>query len=127
MTQLVRRTETFGGSDYRWLGSKDGTTEARTVTLDYSSWTGKVDTGRLQGGEAIAYDTSTDKWVPYAANGSNDTNKVQGFLLNDVPVVTGAGDIVAPMLDEGRIIVKYLPSTVAVGATQTGFFRLVEV
>lgn len=127
MTQLQRRTETFGGSDQRWLGSREGTGTAQTKTLDYTAWAGKTVNGRIKGGEPVAYNTSTDKWVPYASGGSNGTNKVQGFILNDVPVVAGAGDIVVPLLDRGRIILKYLPSTVAVNATQTGRFLFIEV
>lgn len=127
MTQLKRRTESFGGTDQRWLGSREGTDTARTVTLDYTAWSGKVHNGRLKGGEAIAYNTATEKWVPYASAGADGTNKLTGFLLNDTPVVADAGDIVAPMLDRGRIVLKYLPSAVGASATQTGHFRLIEV
>lgn len=131
MTQLQKRTETFGGTEQRWLGSREGTDTAVTVTLDKAAWTSKVVNGRLQGGEAIARNTSTNKWVPYASAGANGTNAVSGFLLNDVPfrTETGDGDCVAPMLDRGRIIVKYLPSTVAVGATLAAGarFKLVAV
>lgn len=126
MTQLQKRSESFGGTDQRWIGSREGFDTARTVTLDYAAWESKVSNGRLQGGEPIAQRSDNDKWVPYASGGSNGTNKLVGFLRNDHPVVTGAGDIVAAMLDRGRIIVKYLPSTVSVTATQTGFFQLID-
>jgi hypothetical protein len=117
MTQLQRTSETFGGTDQRWLGSREGTDTARTVTLDHDSWTGKVVNGRLKGGEAVALNSSTSKYVPYASGGSNDTNKIVGFVLNDVPFKVNSGDKVVPLLDRGRIIVKYLPSTVAATAT----------
>lgn len=126
MTQLNRRSEVFGGTDQRWLGSREGMDQCRTVTLDDAAWAGKVDNGRLKGGEPIAQNTSNDKWVPYASGGSNGTNKLVGFLRNDIPFREGEGDCTAPMLDHGRIIVKYLPSPVAVTATQTGFFRLID-
>lgn len=129
MTQLQRTSETFGGTDQRWLGSREGTDTARTVTLDHDSWEAKVANGRLKGGEPIARNSSTNKFVPYASSGSNDTNKIVGFLLNDVPFRVDSGDAVVPMLDRGRIIVKYLPSTVAVTATlATGArFSLIDV
>lgn len=130
MTQLQKRSQTFAGTEQRWLGSRQGMDTCRTVTLDKTAWAGKVVNGRLKGGEAIVQKSTDDTWVPYASGGSNNTNKVVGFLRNDIPFRTGAddGDCVAPMLDEGRIIVNYLPSTVAVGATQAypGRFVLID-
>lgn len=119
MTQLQKRSQTFAGTEQRWLGSRQGMDTCRTVTLDKTAWTSKVVNGRLKGGEPIAQKSTDDTWVPYASGGSNNTNKVVGFLRNDIPFRTGTddGDCVAPMLDEGRIIINYLPSTVAVGAT----------
>lgn len=113
MTQLQRYTESFAGTDQRWLGSREGTDTAETVTLDHDSWTAKVTNGRLKGGEPIKI--SASKYVPYAGTGS-----IVGFLLNDVPFrvdTTNKPDCVVPMLNRGVIVVKYLPSTVAVGAT----------
>lgn len=129
MTQLQPRTETFSGTDLRWLGSREGMDTARTVTLDYASWTGKVTNGRLKSGEAVAFDTNAGTWVPYNSAGSNGTNAVSGFVLYDQPVITDAGDIAVPMLDRGRINNKYLPSAVAVDATQaaTARFSFVDV
>ena len=120
MTQLQKTSETFGGTDQRWLGSREGTDTQRTVTLDHDSWSSKVTNGRLKGGEAIAFNTSTKKWVPYASGGSNGTNQLRGFLGQDVPFrvdATNKPDKVAAMLTRGRIILKYLPSTVAANAT----------
>ena len=122
MTQLQKTTETFGGTDQRWIGSKEGFDTAVTVTLDHDSWTGKVVNGRLKGGEPIKI--TSGKYVPYAGSGS-----IVGFLATDVPFRVGSGDKVAPMLDRGRIIVKYLPSTVAANATLAAGarFKLVDV
>lgn len=126
MTQLGRRTEVFGGTDQRWLGSREGMDLCRTVTLDDASWAAKVQNGRLRGGEPIAQNSTNDKWVPYASGGANGTNKLVGFLRNDIPFRVGEGDVAAPMLDHGRIIIKYLPSPVTLTATQTGQFRLID-
>jgi hypothetical protein len=96
MTQLQRYTETFGGTDQRWIGSKEGFDTAETVTLDHDAWAGKVVNGRLKGGE---------------------------------PITPNKPDKVAAMLNRGRIIIKYLPSTVAAGATLAAGarFKLVDV
>lgn len=113
MTQLQKTSEAFGGTDQRWLGSREGTDTARTVTLDHDAWQGKVVNGRLKGGEPIKI--TSGKYVPYAGTGS-----LVGFLLNDIPFrvdTENKPDCVAPMLDRGRIIVKYLPSEVATNAT----------
>jgi len=125
MTQLQKTSESFGGTDQRWLGSREGTDTARTVTLDHDAWKGKVTNGRLKGGEPIKI--TSGKYVPYGGTGS-----LVGFLLNDVPFRvddTNKPDKVAPMLDRGRIIIKYLPSTVAAGATvaATARFALIDV
>lgn len=122
MTQLQKTSESFGGTDQRWLMSREGTDTAETVTLDHDSWDDKVVNGRLKGGEPIKI--TSGKYVPYGGTGS-----IVGFLLNDVPFRVGSGDKVAPMLNRGRISVKYLPSTVAVGATLAAGarFKLVDV
>lgn len=117
MTQLQKTTETFGGTDQRWIGSKEGFDTAVTVTLDHDAWQGKVVNGRLKGGEPMKKGSggTAGKYVPYAGTGSLD-----GFLATDVPFrvdTTNKPDKVAPMLDRGRIVVKYLPSTVATSAT----------
>jgi hypothetical protein len=126
MTQLQKFSETFGGTDQRWLLSREGTDTAETVTLDHDSWDQLVVNGRLKGGEPMKAGSggTAGKMIPYGGTGS-----LAGFLLNDVPFRVGGGDKVAPMLNRGRIAVKYLPSTVAVGATLAAGarFKLVDV
>jgi hypothetical protein len=129
MTQLTKRSESFGGTDQRWLGSREGMDTQRTITLDHDSWSGKVTNGRLKGGEAVAFNTSTKKWVPYASGGSNGTNQLYGFLGQDIPFRVGGGDVTTAMLTRGRIILKYLPSTVTASATRhaNSRFELIDV
>lgn len=129
MTQLQKFSESFGGTDQRWLLSREGTDTGETVTLDHDAWAGKVVNGRLKGGEPMKKGSggTAGKYIPYGGTGSLD-----GFLLNDVPFRVDAvhkPDSVAPMLNRGRIAVKYLPSTVAVGATLAAGarFKLVDV
>ena len=117
MTQLQRRTETFAGTDQRWIGSREGTDTARTVTLDHDSWSSKVVNGRLKGGEAMK--KSGDKYIPAAGSAA------EGYLLNDVPFRVDGGDKVVPMLDRGRIVLKYLPTAVTAGNVGTHFIAVV--
>lgn len=129
MTQLTTTTEEFGGTDQRWLGSREGMDTQRTITLDATAWAAKAVNGRIKGGEAVAYNTSTNKYVPYASGGSNGTNSLSGFIGQDTSFRTGGGDAVAAMLTRGRIILKYLPSTVAANATRhaNSRFELITV
>lgn len=125
MTQLQKTSESFGGTDQRWIGSREGLDTQETVTLDHDAWQGKVVNGRLRGGEPIKI--TGGKYVPYAGTGS-----LVGFLGQDVPFrvdTVNKPDKVVAMLNRGRIIVKYLPSTVAVGATLAAGarFKLVDV
>jgi hypothetical protein len=117
MTQLQRTSESFAGTDQRWLGSREGTDTARTVTLDHDAWESKVVNGRLLGGDAMALNSGTGKYEPA-------TTGVEGFLLNDIPFrvdPVGKPDCVAPMLDRGRIVLKYLPTAVAAGELPARF------
>ena len=120
MTQLEGITPrgTFAGTDQRWLGSREGMDTCRTITLDHDAWQGKVENGRLKGGEPVAFNTSTETWVPYTSGGSNGTNQLRGFLRNDMPFRVGGGDKTAALLTRGRIVLKYLPSPVTMTATR---------
>jgi len=129
MTQLQMTREEFGGTDQRWIGSREGLDTQRTITLDHDAWQAKAVNGRIKGGEPVAYNTSTDKWVPYASGGANGTNQLRGFLGQDIPFRVGSGDKTTAMLDRGRIILKYLPSPVTTTATvhSSARFSLVDV
>jgi hypothetical protein len=120
MTQLSPRVETFGAGDQSWLGSDHGVDSARTVTINVTAAAGKIANGVIKGGEALAIVAGLA--VPYNSGGSGGTEVLAGFLLQDTPVVTGAGNVVAPLLDHGRVILSKLPSTVTASATTTGQF-----
>ena len=128
MTQLQKTSETFGGIDQRWIGSREGFDTGVTATLDHDAWKAKVVNGRLKGGEPMKKGSgaTAGKYVPYAGTGN-----LEGFLLTDTPFRvddTNKPDVVAAMVDRGRIIVKYLPSAVATTATlaQGARFKLVD-
>lgn len=124
MSQLNPSTENVGAGDQSWLGSRHGADVAKSVTLDPTAWTAKTSDGRLKSGEACAIVNGLA--VPFNAAGSGGTDVLAGFLLTDQSVRTGGGNVTAPMVWHGRIILSKLPSTVtaAAAATATGQFTL---
>lgn len=104
--QFTPKFEVTGDvTDQKWLGSAHATTNARTITIDGATLTAfskKV----VPAGTPIT-ETEGGKFAP--ATSISDT--LAGFLLVDQPY-TGTGDLVAPLLDHGRIRVKYLPDGV---------------
>lgn len=125
MTQLSPRVETFGAGDQSWLGSDHGVDAARTVTINVTAAASKIASGVIKGGEALGKITATGLYAHYNSAASDGTEVLAGFLLQDTPVVTGAGNVVAPLLDHGRVVLSKLPSTVAANATTTGQFVFV--
>ena len=95
MANLSIRSESFGGSDDRWLGSREGLATAQTVTLDGTAFPDDVVTS----GTPVT--KSGDLAVPY--NGTD----LDGFVATDQDV-TG-GNTPAPLLDRGRIRTAFLP------------------
>lgn len=122
MTQLAPRTETFGAGDQSWLGSRHGTDVAKTVTLAPAAWSAKVADGRIKSGEPYAMKAGLA--VPYDASKSDGTEVLAGFLFTDQPADAARGNIAAPGVWHGRIILSKLPSTVAADATTSGQFVL---
>lgn len=122
---LTVRTETFGAGNQSWLGSKRGTNECRTGTISRAALTKATHypDGTLKSGYPLAL--VAGKYVPYAAGGSGGTNVLAGFLFTDQQVRDTGGDIVAPILDAGRIKIAKLPAPVAADATTTGQFVFV--
>ncbi|WP_100485609.1 potassium transporter [Mycobacteroides abscessus] len=122
---LTVRTETFGAGNQSWLGSKHGTDACRTVTIDREALVKETHypDGRLKSGLPLA--KVGDTYVPYAAGGANGAGVLAGFLFTDQSVRDGGGDIVAPLLDHGRVILSKLPATVAADADTTGLFIFV--
>ncbi|HLT11821.1 MAG TPA: hypothetical protein VK028_13630 [Micromonosporaceae bacterium] len=123
MSQFAPRVETFGAGDQSWLGSKHGTDAARTVTINVTAASAKITDGHIKSGEPLAIVDGLA--VPYNSGGSDGSEVLAGFLLTDQTVTAGAGNVVAPLVDHGRIILSKLPSTVAADATTSGQFIFV--
>ncbi|TWS20783.1 potassium transporter [Tsukamurella asaccharolytica] len=122
---LTPRTETFGAGNLSWLGSKHGVDAARTVTISRSALTEATHypKGYLPSGTPLAL--VDGKAVPFNAVGTGGTEVLAGFLLTDQQVAKGGGDIVAPLLDHGRVILSKLPAPVTASATTSGQFIFV--
>lgn len=126
------KTETFGGGDQSWLGSAHGIANARTETLDPTTFTagthypnGYIPSGTpvaLVGGVLVPYD-KTEATVTGAGI-------LAGFLLTDQPVV-GTGKFGAPLLDHGRVKVANVPQsggfTAPVAAAKSAAVQIVFI
>lgn len=84
-----------------WLGSKHAVGDARTITLDGTKFTALADKGIIPSGIALA-EGEGGLFAP-----ATDATKVDGFLLTQQKLK--AGNIVAPLLDHGRIIAAKAP------------------
>lgn len=93
--------EDYAYDNQSWLGSRRGTFTARTVTID--------------GSALAAFDGSVPSGVPLKKNSDGkyapvtDAGDVlEGFLLTS-QTKDGVADIVAPLIDTGRVRVNRLP------------------
>lgn len=86
--------------DLTWLGSKHAVNDARTVTVDGTKLTKYAD-GFIPSGIALT-EGKDGLFVP-----ATNPAEVDGFLLTHQRY--DAGNIVAPLLDHGRILVDRLP------------------
>lgn len=99
--QFSREAETFTTDNQTWLGSRHGTDVARTVTIDGASLAGFD--GFVPSGIPLK-EGAEGKYEP--VNGAEDV--LAGFLLTP-QALHGDGDVVAPLLDRGRVRVARLP------------------
>ena len=88
--------------------------------IDVDSVTANLVDGTLPSGTALSVDAGIA--TPYDGTGT-----LAGFLLTDQSVNADGGDIVAPLLDHGRIVLANLPTatTVEADASTSGSFVFV--
>lgn len=84
-----------------WLGSKHAVGDARTITLDGTQFTDLVQGGYIPSGIAVV-EGADGLFVP-----ATDAAQVDGFLLTQQK--HRAGNIIAPLLDHGRVIASKAP------------------
>lgn len=104
------QSENVYSGDMSWLGSAHGIGNARTETIDISTFTanthypnGFIPAGTpvaIVGGLAVPYDVT--------AGTTTGAGILAGFVLTDQKVV-GTTDFGAPVLDHGRINVSKVP------------------
>lgn len=104
--QLNPVRESWGAGDQRWLGSAHATDAAQTVTLDAAAFEAVAKNGVLPSGTPLKKGDA-GKFEPVTAAG----DKLAGFLFTDQSLQPGRGDVVAPMVDHGRIRVDRLPTS----------------
>lgn len=113
---LSIRTETYGQDDQSWLGSEHGTSAARTITLDVSTFTAGTHYpgGVFPSGLALGRISATGKYGPYD-NGAGDGRSVlAGFLFTAVkaPAATTT-DVGGALLEHGKVRTGKLPVALA--------------
>ena len=89
-------------TDQKWLGSAHATDNARTITIDGTKLDAFTERGYVPAGTPLTEATG-GKFAPATAS-----DELAGFLLVDQPVGS-TSDVIAPLLDHGRIRVKFLP------------------
>lgn len=96
----VKTESVVAAENFTWLGSTHGIRNARTVTVDPSKFSGKVQGKVIPAGTPV---TVADG----VASAYAGTGKFSGFLLTDVPA--DGGKVGGPVLDHGRVIVAKVP------------------
>lgn len=108
---------TYNVDDLRWLGSREGTDTARSVTLTKSTFTVNAD-GFIPSGTPLAVDGTTGRYKLWTTG-----TALAGFLLTPVrasapvgvtaAVGTAQPNPVGPMIDRGRINLDFIPAPAA--------------
>ena len=101
--QFSNSVESYTTDNQTWLGSRHGTDVARTVTID---GTAAADFGEyIPSGIPLKLDSVTGKYAPV----DDVADVLAGFLLT-AQAFDGASDVVAPLLDRGRVRATRLPA-----------------
>jgi hypothetical protein len=112
---LTQTTETFGQDDQSWLASAHGTSNARTITLDTSTFTSGTHypNGYFPSGLPLGKITATGKYGPYNDAAADGTEVLAGFLMTavDAPSVNTI-DPQGALLWHGAVIEAKLPVAV---------------
>ncbi|MFJ4356914.1 head decoration protein [Streptomyces massasporeus] len=112
---LTQTTESFGQDDQSWLASAHGTSNARTITLDTSTFTAGTHypNGYFPSGLPLGKITATGKYGPYNDAASDGTEVLAGFLMTaiDAPSVNTI-DPQGALLWHGAVIEAKLPVAV---------------
>lgn len=97
-------TEGFeGNEDRRWMGTRKGTLDMRSITLDVSTFLAAhlADKGAIPSGTVLAKITSTGLYGPYDPAGADGLDIAAGFLFSTTQVGNGSGADLASAADVG--------------------------
>jgi len=132
----IRKT-TFSNEDQSWLGSKVGTNDADSVTLDAAACIAIAEfaAGTVPSGVPL-HRAASGRYAPALDNGAGADDSIDGFLLHTVDLTAGgtqtAANTPVAMMWRGEIIVAKIPAytgksgIAALAAnTTTGLFRFV--
>lgn len=112
---LTPTIETYGQDDQSWLGSEHGTSSARSITLDTSTFTAGTHypTGHFPSGLPLGKITASGKYGPYSDAAVDGRTTLVGFLLCAVkaPSVTTVHPQGA-LYDHGKVVEAKLPIAV---------------
>jgi len=105
-------TESFGSGNMSWIGSGHAINNARTETIDISTFTAGTHypDGYIRSGTPVAKVGGV--LVPYDATEGTVTGAgiLAGFVLTDQRVV-GTSDFPVPLYDHGRVVASKVPVT----------------
>jgi hypothetical protein len=105
------RTEEYRVEDLSWLGSRDGTEVARSITLDTSAFSQDTHypNGYVPSGTVLAKITDTGLYGPYDNTLTNGQEVAEGFLMTSVPMRSGGPNVGAALHWRGVVKADRLP------------------
>lgn len=102
--QFKARSESWGSENQTWLGSAHATDNCQTVTLDGSKFKSAAKNGVIPSGTPLKASEDGSKFEPL----TSAEEPLAGFLFT-TQSFDGEGDVIAPMLDHGRVIAAKIP------------------
>ena len=133
----IRKT-TYGAEDQSWLGSRVGTSDAGSITLDAAACIAITEfaSGTVPSGIPLNRVSGTGRYKPALDNGAGADDTIDAWLLHTVDLTAGGTQAAANTptagLWRGKIIVAKIPAytgrsgiAALVANTTVGLFRLV--
>lgn len=109
---LSVRTEAWTQDDQSWLGSQHGTSAARTITLDVSTFTASTHypNGYFPSGLALGKITASGLYGPYDAEAGDGREDAAGFLFTAIKApTTSAANVQGALLMHCFVVESRLP------------------
>jgi hypothetical protein len=102
----VTEHDFLGAEDRRWLGTRMGTDQCRSIMLDASAFLAAhlADKGGVPSGTVLGQITATGLYAPYNPAGADGTEVARGFLFNTTKLGDGSGLDLATAADVGTAL-----------------------